>query len=385
VYGGCRNRKEIAVRKLLPLLVLAIVPLVLASAAGARSDAAGRSLVVRPNGPAGPLLLLDLASLRVERRLPPGMTSADGGSFLAARIEGTHTALTRYALPSGRVAGRSVVQGRYALAAVAAGGARAVLAASRPGAGVARLAIVEAPRWRVARRVSLRGSYGVEAVSADGRRLFLIRYGAAGYNLRIYDFATGQLRPTALAEGASATRKMVGTAWRSLTTRDGRWLLTLYVKRQGGAFVHALDLDAAIGHCVELPADGAGLAVLASASLALSPDDRRLYVATPSLGRVLELAVVPPRVAREVRFPDVPGAARGDGVATVSPGGRTVAFTAGGQLWRYDVAAGAALAPVRIGGTVVGLGFTPDAARIVAVHATGGTTVVDAVTGQTLS
>jgi hypothetical protein len=354
-------------RKLLLLLVCAAVA---APTAGA---SAPTSLVVRPNGPTGPLVLFDLGSLRTKHRLPAGLASADGRSFLAARVPHADTVLWRYALPSGRMVGRGVVRGRYVLAAVSADGTRAVLADF--GGGVTRFVVVKAPRWQVEHRVALRGSYAVEALSPDGRRLFLVRYGRGGYSLRLYDTATRRLRPTPLAEGAAAQPKMAGTAWRSVATRDGRWLLTLYVKPYGGAFVHALGLAAGVGHCVDLPVGEAGFKLMSSASLALSRDARRLYVATPTLGRVFELDVYPPRVVRDVRFPATPRG-RGDGLAAVSPGGGTLAFVSAAQLWRYDIETRTVSAPVSAPSNVAGLGFATDGRRVVAVDAHGRATLI---------
>jgi len=366
-------------RRLLPLALVLLLPVPSASA----EPQASRFLTVRPNGPAGPLALYDLEALRPSLRLPSGLRSADGRSFLAVRREGARTLLTRYALPSGRVAARGSVAGRHALAALAANGTRAVLADARTVPGLTRLTILGTSRWTVQRRVELRGSFGVEALSPDGRRLFLIRYGGGGYNLRVYDLRTGELAFTPLAEGAAGFEKMVGAAWTSVATRDGRWLLTLFIKPDGGGFVHALDLRSAVGHCLDLPAGFVDAKTIRTASLALSPDERRLYVAGPLVGRLLVLDLAGPRIARTVRFPSVGSNDVGDivGAATVSPGEETVAFSVDGRVWRYRAATGVVGAPVRVG-RVAGLGFTADGRRIVIVRRDAPTTLLDAATGR---
>lgn len=355
---------------------LTFLILLLALAGPASASPGSSVLIVRPNGPAGPLVGYDLEALRPVVRLPSGVRSADGRSFLAARVVGERTVLTRYALPSGRVVSRGELAGRYAVAAVSADGTRVVLADGRPAAERTRYTIVGTLRWTVQRRVELRGSYGVEALSPDLRRLFLIRYGGGGYNLRLYDLRTGELAFTPLAEGASGFQKMVGAAWTSVATRDGRWLLTLYIKPDGGGFVHALDLENAIGHCLDLPAGFVEAATIRTASLALSPDERSLFVAGPLAGRLLVLDLAGPRIARTVRFPIAKPAVRDIvGAAAASPRGDTVAFAVNGLVWKYRAATGVVSAPVRVG-RVAGLGFAGDGRGVVVVRRQGGALVL---------
>lgn len=369
-----------------PRLLLLVLLLLLPPTTASAEEQASRFLTVRPNGFGGPLVLYDLETLRPGLRLPNGLPSADGGSFMSARVVGARTVITRHELPSGRVAGRGSVVGQFTLAAISANGTRAVLAALRPGPGQTRLAVLGTSRWTVQRRVSLRGSYGVEALSLDGRRLFLIQYGGGGYNLRLYDLRTGRLSFTPLVEGASGFGKMVGAPWTSVTTRDGRWLLTLYIKPSGGGFVHALDLRSAIGHCVDLPSGFTDAARLRTASLALSPEERVLYVASPLAGRLLVLDLLPPRIERTVRFSVPPTSATRDivGAATVSSSGNMLAFAVHGQVWRYRVGGGIVSGPTEAGGRVRGLGFTAGGRRIVVVHRDGRATVLDAETGRRL-
>jgi hypothetical protein len=203
---------------------LAIVAALAATAIPAQASPEPSLLTVRSNGQFGPLALYNLETVRLELRLPSGVQSANGRSFVAARASGARTSLTRYALPSGRVAARGSIAGRYRLAALSARGDRAVLTRFEP--GVTELVVVGTSRWTVFRRVELDGSFGVEALSLDGRRVFLIRYDDGGYNLRLYDLRTSRLSFTPLVEGAAGQEKMIGAAWTSVATRDGRWLLT---------------------------------------------------------------------------------------------------------------------------------------------------------------
>jgi hypothetical protein len=340
---------------------------------------------VRPNGPNGPLVLYDANTVRPTLRLPDGIRSADGRSFVAARTVGTRTLLMRYVLPSGRVVRRGFVAGAHTLAALAPDGTRVVLSDPRPADESTQFTIVGTSGWRVQRRVLLRGAYGVEALSPDGRRLFLIRYGNGGYNLRIYDLRTRRLSFTPLVEGASGFTKMVGAAWTSVATRDGGWLLTLYIKPNGGGFIHALDLAKGFGHCLDLPAGFTDAATIRTASLALSPDERRLYVAGPRVGRLLVIDLAGPRLARTIRYPVTGRPLVRDiiGTAAVSPDERTVAFAVDGRLWRYRSAAGAVGSPIPVG-RVAGLGFSPDGRRIIVIRRNAPALLLDSATGKRL-
>ena len=347
------------------LLVAALV----ATAAPAQAASEPSFLTVRPGGEFGPLVLYDLETLRPTASLPSGLRSADRSTFVAARAAGDRTSLTRYALPGGRVVARGSIAGRYRLAAVSARGDRAVLVDGHRGG--TRLAVVGTSRWSVFRRIELRGSFGVEALSLDSRRLFLIKYDDGGYNLRLYDLRTSRLSVTPLVEGASAQQKMVGAAWTSVATRDGRLLLTLYIKPDGGGFVHALDLERGFGHCLDLPTGFVAPSTIRTASLALSPDEKRLYVAGPRAGRLLVVDLAGPRISRIVRFRRADRVGRDlIGTASVSPREDTVAFAVGGQVWRYRLATDAVDAPVRVG-RVAALGFTPDGRRLVVVRRDG--------------
>ncbi len=163
---------------------------------------------------------------------------------------------------------------------------------------------------------------------------------------------------------------MIGAAWTSVATSDGRWLLTLYVKPDGGGFIHSLDLDRGFGHCLDLPAGFVDPSTIRTSSLALSPDERRLYVAGPFAGRLLVVDLAGPRIARIVRFRNgerTRGTRDLAGAAAVSPREDAVAFAVDGKVWRYRLATDAVDEPVRVG-RVAGLGFTPDGRRLVVVR-----------------
>jgi hypothetical protein len=383
-------------RHALPLAALgfaALMPLAPAFADGCPPSQCGlfsaatpgsRYLKVHTNGEHGPLRVFDVVARRQVASLPPGLTSADGRRFVTVRtIRKTQTFVTTYALPRGNRLSERQLAGRHGLTAVSRDGRRVVLVLI---GGPSRTTTFEVlDRGRLTRVVRLRGAYEVETLSPDGRRMFLVHWRDNSYSLELYDFGTGRLRPTPTFEEGAA-EKMVGQAWRAIASRNGAWLLTLYLKGNGG-FVHALDLRRGIGHCIDLPVHTQNLSLGAS-GLALSPDERLLYVVTPVLGRVFTIDLRGPRLARTARFeswlgPDEVGFGMSPNAA-VSPNGRTVYFNGNGLVWAYDAAYGRVRGPYPAGRIVMALAFTPDGRRVVAFGGDGKSRALNAATGRRL-
>ena len=312
-------------------------------------------LVVRPNGQRGPLVEYDLARAGRRIELPSGMLSADGRTLVVARSFAGRTTVRRFDARSGAFRSTFTVRGRWALVAVSADGRRIALDAWQRRTKRTRFLVPGRGRF------ALSGSYDVETISRDGRTLFLVHWTKSGYTLQRYNVATRRLQANPPREGASGTtEKMTGTAWTAIPTRDGRWLLTLYLKQDGGAFIHALDLTGGSPHCIDLPGRGRNGEFMSS-SFALGPRERTLYVATPVLGQVVSVDVARLRVARSVRFARF----RGEQVfgigpnAAVSPFGRTLAFTEGARVWRYDTQRQHVSRPALASGNVSAIGFGP--------------------------
>ena len=293
--------------------------------------------------------------------------------FVSAARAKSGTTVARYALPSGRLLGATRVPWRVVLQAVSADGRRVALG----GVGARRSTrLVVLDRYRVARTVTLRGAYESETVSPDGTKLFLIHWLTNRYELKLYDFAERRLLATPTLEPDGSLEKMVGQAWTGVATRNGRWLLTLYVKGDGTAFVHALDLMRGVGHCLDVPGH-AGPLEIGAAALVLSPDEKRLYVANPLLGSVTTIALAGPRVTRTTTFRTPlrsAGFSFGIGPNGAASRDGTIAFSGNRLVWRYDPRIGRVLGPFRSPSMVAGLGF--GGRRVVAVAATGSMSAV---------
>jgi hypothetical protein len=336
---------------------------------------------VRALGPQGPLVAYDTSTGNWRFTLPQGRLAGDGRSFLSFRFAGKRTVIGRYDMRDGRFLGASTVPGRAIVGTVSAQGRWVAL--FRLGRGnVARIELLDTRRGAVVHSVTLRGSYEAEALSPNGRLLFLIHWGRSGYDLRTYDFAKRELRPTTLAE---PDEKMTGNAATAIASRDGHWLLTLYVKNDGGAFVHALDLRSGVAHCIDLPWHQMQFVGPATAVLALSPDGHRLYASAPMHGRIATIDLRSLRVIRNRGFaPNAAELAEGAGLtAAVSPNGRMLAFTRGPALWLYDTAYSVLRGPLSIDASgVAGLGFAPVGGHLQVLRADGRHVVFDAASGR---
>ena len=375
-------------RRLAFLFLLVLLPASAALADGCPPTTCGttsvvqpgsRVLVMRPSGQSGPALGYDLVARRWRFSLPSGMLSADGTTFVSARSSQgrAFTEVVRYDARTGRARSRWSVGGRrMGVSAVSANGRSVALVEYH------RTPTMLAVAGRRGRSVlSLRGNYQVEALSPDGRRVYLVHWRRTGYTLENVDLATRKRRPTKLAEPGE---RMEGVAIAAVGTRDGRWLHTLYVKPDGESFVHALDLAAGVGHCIDLPLRG-DLVTLGATALTLSPDERLLYLASPLLGRVATVDLERLRVVREARFRPVPLArysVESPLTAAVSARGRMLALTLGARLWLYDTAYGRVRRPVWAPHGIAGVGFRPDGRQVVAVGGSGDAAVFDAATGR---
>jgi hypothetical protein len=372
------------VKRLLPLLLLVVIPVPSAaladgcppSACGTTSSAlpGARTLFIRPSGQQGPLQAFDLVSGTRRYSLPPGILSANGGTFIsAAQAKAKRTTIARFNARSGRLQRGWSLRGRWSVAGLSPDGRRFALLRYRKRSVVIKVA---------GSRHVLPGMNEVEALSPDGRRVFLVHWRSNGYELQQLDLATHKLSPTRLDE---PDEKMSGTAITAVATRDGRWLLTLYAKGEG-SFVHALDLSSGIAHCVDLPLAGDGF-TLGSTALTLSPDESRLYLASPYLGRLVTVDLKQLEVSRVVRFRALAAGSVDPTMGpsgTVTKNGRMLAFSGGKSVWLYDTAYGVVRRPTGVGSTTKGLGFRPDGRALVVLPFSGAPIRLDAATGERL-
>jgi hypothetical protein len=255
------------------------------------------------------------------------------------------------------------IRGHFWLAAVSATGRWLTLVRYAPH-GPAHVAVVGGVGGNLVHAFTLPSTNQVESISPDGRRLFLVDYfdrnNSLRYRLQYYDLKVRALHPNPPRDAEA--RKMTGNPQNAVASHDGHWLLTVYanpVKRY--AFVHALDLRSGIAHCIDLrnAYDAAG-----SYALALSRDERTLYVADAHTGFVQTISLRTLRVTHVVRFARA-GGAGGRANAAASADGRSLTFTTGSNVWMFR--AGVVGEPHALPRNADGIAFTPNGRRVVAL------------------
>jgi len=226
---------------------------------------------------------------------------------------------------------------------------------------------------------------GVDAVTDDARKLFLIRHYRSGrYAVQALDLVRGRLWTATLREKGQAEQPlMTGQAAGQVASKDGTWLLTLYLNtHKRMAFVHALNLQRAYAVCIDLPSDTHRLRLLRDYSLSLAPDGN-VYAANGTLG-VLARVDLKKQSAVDLRS-FAPSRRGGFASSALSRNGRMLFFTSGRRLWAYDTAFDVLHGPVSAGSPILGLAFSRDGRRIFAARTDGGVAAFDAARGALLS
>ena len=197
-----------------------------------------------------------------------GVASHDGTLHFVAVPDRTGTLLERIDVASGQVLSWLPLESSWGIPALGSystageglsrDGQTLVLAANAgPYGPVSSFLVVDVKKWRIRENVALRGSFSYDALSPDGSRLYLIEYAGAGdfnhYVVRAYDLRARRLLPGRIVDRKDDEKSMTGTPQTRTTSRDGRWVYTLYARPSGRPFVHALDTVAGIAHCIDLP------------------------------------------------------------------------------------------------------------------------------------
>lgn len=379
-------------KRLLPLLLLVLVPAPTAALAdgcplpcsGESSSPVGSKLLyVQPEGPGGPMIAYDTATRQPVMEFEPGIASADGRTYFTTFHARRGTRLLRVDVATGANAGFRFVSGYWKVGAVSAAGERVALV--RQSRDRTSVQVFDFLRGRMLHLLDLRGDFEVEAISPDGENLFLIQHlDGRRYLVRQYDLRHERLVARPLR--APGVKLMAGYAWSGVASRDGKWLLTLYLSTaRNTAFVHSLDLEQARPACVNLPSDRGVFSRLKRYSMTLAPGTRTLYAANPLLGVVAEVDLGHSRVVRVTRFDKAgraPAEQRAATLSTISRNGRTLYFSAGNGLWAYDAAYGIVRGPYATKGSIVGVGYGRGDRRIFAVKASGEMLAFEAASGR---
>ena len=108
--------------------------------------------------------------------------------------------------------------------------------------------------------LTLEGDFSFDALSPDGETMYLVEYLSRDYNdyaVREYDLRRERLLPDpVLVAHEVSPGEMRGLPLTRATSADGRWEYTLYNgggRRSDTAFIHTLDTERGLSHCVDLP------------------------------------------------------------------------------------------------------------------------------------
>ncbi len=114
-------------------------------------------LYVQPAGVGGTVEAYDPSTGRRVLSLPPGITSADGGSHVSAARRIRTTVVSRYTVADGRQLTWFVVDGRWRLAGVSPTGGFAALAKQSGGGRRTDVIVVKHDPKRIVHRLELNG------------------------------------------------------------------------------------------------------------------------------------------------------------------------------------------------------------------------------------
>jgi hypothetical protein len=153
--------------------------------------------------------------------------------------------------------------------------------------------LVRTSDLRPLRRVVLKGNFAFDALSPDASRLYLIEHVSnqdlSSYVVRAYDLARRRLLPGRIADRTQRGWVMAGYPVTRVTSADGRWIYTFYVRSGAYSFVHALDATRGVAHCIGIPWNGAQN-ILWQLRLSLRDGGRTLRVSRPSGREYLSIA-----------------------------------------------------------------------------------------------
>jgi hypothetical protein len=220
----------------------------------------------------------------------PGALAPDGSARFVALAAGTGTRIERVDAHGGGVLRTMFVQGAWGIP---------VATYSNKGEGVSpdgstlvvadvvhtwphsrsSFMFIDPQTLRVRHRITLRGDFAFDALSPDASRLYLIQHVSSAdttrYVVRAVDTPTMRLLPHRIADRTQRNWVMVGYPLNRVTSKDGRYVYTLYGNPKNVPFIHALDTVRGVAHCIGLPLRSGDQSNLV---LALRNGDRTLAV-----------------------------------------------------------------------------------------------------------
>jgi hypothetical protein len=234
--------------------------------------------------------------------------------------------------------------------------------------------------------IDLAGWFEFDAINNDGQRVYVIEYTNAQdqtYRVRVYEVTAGQLGPYTVVDKGGSPEPMTGVRLSGVPAPDGQWLYSVYAQRDGGAFVHALNLTQPYAFCLDLPNSGSSsVAEAFQWSLALSQDGRHLYATNGAMGVVTQIDNLDgynPTVVRTVHVgatgssaslfaQDVGANGLGPNGAVLSHDGSTLVMVGSSGVAWVDTSSLKVLTRQLTGWTVWSISASPDGKVVYAVN-----------------
>jgi hypothetical protein len=265
----------------------------------------------------GPVTIADLRTGKARFALPAGIV---GGDRLVSKLGRT---LAWYDMTTGRQTDSVTLAHDTRFAGVSQDGARAVGFQLTDGGSTT--ITIASPAAQRDIRIDGR-DWDFDGLRGDN--LFLIKnLSGGGYQVRVLHLESGQL-DAALVKDPHESGTIWGQPYSRLASADGRYLFTLYIGQNGGAMVHALDLETANARCIDLPGTGNYLASTLYA-MVLSNDGRTLWAVGAGYGRVVGIDVAA-RTATTAFTIGASTSRQGKGTrAALSPDGKRIALSDG--------------------------------------------------------
>jgi WD40 repeat protein len=308
-------------------------------------------LAARPGGAHGVAQIVDLRTGDLKWSLPQGMLV---GHTLVDQSPAYQQKLTWHDALTGKETGTAFVKtpGPFSLVGLSQDGARAVLVDVSKKQST--FAIVSQSNEQTFTLPS--DKWGFDALS--GTKLYLLKYLTRGYEIRVYDLASGQLAEKPLKD-PKASSTIWGLAWERVASPDGRYLFTLYVGGNGGAMVHQLDLKTSTARCIDLPGTG-DFNSTTTWAMEVAPNGKTLWAVNPSYGRVVGIDVAKKKVRVAFHFKKTALYDNGpvSSTSAISPDGSRIAVAVAGQIFHVSMAHRVVVKGVRH--AAVALGYAPD-------------------------
>jgi hypothetical protein len=297
-------------------------------------------------GAQSPVTIVDLRTGKVRFALPAGVA---GGSLLVHKEGRT---FSWYDMTTGQTTDTVTVNHDLRFAGVSQDGKRAVGFQLTDGGSTT--ITIASPTDQRDIRIDGR-DWNFDALRGDN--MFLIKnLSGGGYQVRLLHVESGQLDPE-LVKDAHESGTIWGQPYSRLASADGRYLFTLYIGQNGGAMVHALDLDTANARCLDLPGTGNYLASTLY-SMLLSKDQRTLWAIGPGYGHVVGIDIAARKVTTAFRI-GTSTSRQGRGTrAALSPDGKRIALTDGDTVSVLSLAKRKIVKRSTV--SAVAIGYAPD-------------------------